>query len=92
MGSFVGGSAPAMARQVCNGVTLMSPVVLKRLTIEQLQSLEFELDKRLRETRGEQVDLDDLKAVQTRNRRITRIEGAMRVLRGTMAQKKRKRI
>ena len=81
MGSFQGGSAPAMARQICDGFTLVSQVSLKRLSLEQMTMLEFELDKRLRETRGEVVDLNDQPALQTRNRKISRIEGALRVVR-----------
>ena len=45
MGTYMGGSAPAMARQVCDGFTLLSPVNLKRLSLDQMTTLEFELDK-----------------------------------------------
>jgi len=92
MGSFLGGSAPAMARQVADGYTLLSPVILKRLADDQLQMLEFELDKRLRDSRADQVELEDQKAIQERNRRISRIENSLRVLRGTMQLRKRKRV
>lgn len=92
MGSFQGGSAPAMARQICDGFTLVSQVSLKRLSLEQMTSLEFELDKRLRETRGEPVDLEDQPSLQARNRRISRIESAMRVLRHTIQQRRAGRI
>lgn len=92
MGSYLGGSAPAMARQICDGYTLVSPVLLKRLTADQMATLEFELDKRLRETRGEPVDLNDQPALQTRNRRLSRIENAMRVLRHTLQQRRTGRI
>ncbi len=92
MGSYQGGSAPAMARQICDGYTLVSQVSLKRLSAEQMTTLEFELDKRLRETRGEQVDLNDQPALQARNRRITRIDGALRVLRHTIQQRRAGRI
>jgi ribosomal protein S13 len=84
MGSFLGGSAPAMARQICDGFSLMSQTLVKRLTADQMQTLEFELDKRLRETRSEAVDLDNQDRVQARNRRISRIENALRVLRHTL--------
>jgi len=90
MGSFMGGSAPAMANQISDGYHLISVVSLKRLANEQLRSLEFELDKKLRETRGEQVDLTDQPALQSRNRRISRIENALRVLRGTMQERARR--
>jgi hypothetical protein len=84
MGTFQGGSAPAMARQICDGYSLVSQVSLKRLTLDQMVSLEFELDKRLRETRSEVVAAEDQQATQARNRRISRIDGALRVLRHTM--------
>ncbi len=92
MGSFLGGSAPAMARQICDGFSLMSPTLVKRLTADQMQALEFELDKRLRETRSEAVDLEDQERVQARNRRISRIENALRVLRHTLQQRRMGRL
>jgi hypothetical protein len=92
MGTYQGGSAPAMARQVCDGFSLLSQVSLKRLSLEQMTTLEFELDKRLRETRGEPVDLDDQPGLQTRNRRLSRIEGALRVLRSTIQMRRAGRI
>ena len=88
MGTYMGGSAPAMARQVCDGYTLLSPVNLKRLSLDQMTKLEFEIDKRLRETRGEPMDLDDQPALQERNRRISRIDNALRVLRHSIQQRK----
>ena len=92
MGTYMGGSAPAMARQVCDGYTLLSPVMLKRLDLDQMRKLEFELDKRIRETRGEPMDLDDQPALQARNRRISRIDGAIRMLRHAIGQRKMGRI
>ena len=92
MGSYIGGSAPAMARQVCDGFTLLSQAVLKRLSLDQMVTLEFELDKRLRETRGEAVDLQDQQGLQKRNRRISRIEGAVRLLRHTIQLRRAGRI
>ncbi len=88
MGTFQGGSAPAMSKQICDGYSLVNQVSLKRLSIDQMVKLEFELDKRLRETRGEVVNLEDQPALQARNRRISRIEGALRVLRHTMQQRR----
>jgi hypothetical protein len=92
MGTFLGGSAPAMAKQVCDGYALLSTTVIKRLDIGQMQQLEFELDKRLRETRGETVDLSDQESLQHRNRRISRIDGALRVLRHGMQQRRMGRL
>jgi hypothetical protein len=69
----------------------LSRVSLKRLDLDQMQKLEFELDKRLRETRGEPMDLNDQPALQQRNRRISRIEGAVRLLRHTIQERRRGR-
>ncbi len=92
MGSFMGGSAPAMANQVCDGFTLLSQVSLKRLSLDQMTKLEFEIEKRLRTTRSETVDLNDQPGLQARNRRISRIEGAIRLLRHTMQMRRQGRI
>jgi len=92
MGSFMGGSAPAMARQVCDGYTLLSGNSLKRLELDQMVQLEFEMDKKLREARSDQPDLQDQLALQARNRRISRIDGQLRVLRQTMQQKRMGRL
>jgi hypothetical protein len=81
-----------MARQVCDGFSLLSQVSLKRLSLEQMTTLEFELDKRVRETRSEPVDLQDQQAIQGRNRRLSRIEGALRVLRHTIQLRRAGRI
>jgi hypothetical protein len=81
-----------MARQVCDGFTLLSQASLKRLSLDQMVALEFELDKRLRETRGEAVDLQDQQGLQQRNRRISRIEGAVRLLRHTVQLRRSGRI
>jgi hypothetical protein len=88
MGSFMGGSAPAMARQVCDGYTLLTANSLKRLSLDQMVQLEFEMDKKLRLSRGEQPDLNDQPALQERNRRISRIEGQIRILRHSIQQRR----
>ena len=92
MGTFQGGSAPAMASQVCDGYSLLSQVSLKRLSLEQMTKLEFEIEKRLRATRSDAVDLNDQPALQARNRRISRIEGAVRLLRQTIQMRRSGRI
>ena len=92
MGQYMGGSAPAMARQICDGYILLSPVILKRLEISQMEQLQFEMDKRLRETRGEPMDLEDQEGLQQRNRRLSRIEGGLRSLRHAIQQKRMGRL
>jgi hypothetical protein len=92
MGTFQGGSAPAMASQVCDGYSLLSQVSLKRLSLDQMTKLEFEIQKRLRASRSDTVDLNDQPGLQARNRRISRIEGAIRVLRQTIQMRRSGRI
>ncbi len=90
MAPFIGGSAPAMARQITDGFHLVSVVSLKRLQVQEFDPLIFELEKRLRDTRSEIVDIKDLKATQTRNRKIMRIEGALRIIRASLQTRRRK--
>ena len=92
MGTYMGGSAPAMARQICDGYVLLSPVMCKRLDIKQMETLEFELDKRLREARSEPMDLEDQDGLKLRNRRLSRIENGLRTLRHAMQQRRMGRL
>jgi hypothetical protein len=89
MGHFVGGSATAMVRQITEGFTTLNAVMLRRFDLQELDTMVFELDKRLRELRGEAVALEDTIAIQAKNRRISRLEGGLRVIRGTLQQRRR---
>lgn len=73
MGNFQGGSAYAMAQQIGEGFVLVTERTLQRLAPGELTQLDFELDKLLRDLRGEQPPLDDVQALQKRNRRIQRL-------------------
>jgi len=88
---YVGGSAPAMVRQITEGYSLVNIVMLKRFTVGELDNLKFEIEKKLRELRAEQVDLADTQAVQQKNRRMSRLEGALRVIRTSRSDKARSR-
>lgn len=90
MGHFVGGSAPAMVRQITEGYTLVNAVMLKRFTANELDMLVFEIEKKLREIRGEVIDVADIPATQNKNRRIGRLENALRVVRGTRQERFRR--
>jgi hypothetical protein len=89
MSPYIGGSAPAMVKQVTEGYTLVNTVSLKRLTDSELDTLGFELEKKLREIRAEQPDLDDIASLQQRNRRMQRLDNALRVLRATLQGRRR---
>jgi hypothetical protein len=81
MGNFMGGSAWAMAQQIGDGFILVSERTYKRLERVELEKLAFEMDKLLREIRSEQPALDDVPAIQHKNRKMSRLTGALSQLR-----------
>ena len=81
MGNFMGGSAWAMAQQIGDGFILVSERTFKRLDRGELEKLAFEIDKLTREVRAAQPAIDDLPAVQLRNRKLSRLTGAISQLR-----------
>jgi len=81
MANFMGGSAWAMSRDIAEGFILVTERTFQRLLAPELDQLGFELDRHLREVRGEQPALDDLQAIQQRNRKISRITQALTMLR-----------
>ncbi len=73
MANFIGGSAFAMCRQVADGYLLVTERSFRRLRRGELDKLTLELGKLLREIRGQQPAIDDMPAVQQRNRKIQRL-------------------
>jgi hypothetical protein len=88
VGNFLGGSAWAMTRDITEGFLLVTERTFTRLLPAELDQLAFEIDRHLREVRGDQPPLDDIPALQVRNRRIQRLNSALFVLRA-YRQKKR---
>lgn len=80
MASFPGGSAWAMARDIAEGFVLVTERTFARFERSQLDQLAFELDRAMREVRGEAVPLEDLAAIQVKNRKLTRLTGALSML------------
>ena len=66
-----------MARDVSEGYILINSNLLKRMTSEELRLLRFELEKMLTGVRGEQPALDNVMALQVRNRKISRLHSAV---------------
>jgi hypothetical protein len=81
MGNFMGGSAWAMSQQIADGFILVSERTYKRLERGELDKLGFEMDKLLREVRAVQVPLDDIPAIQHKQRKASRLMGAISQLR-----------
>lgn len=76
----MGGSAWAMAKDITGGFILVTQRTFQQMSVAQLELLTIELNRRLREVRGEQPSLDDQPALQVRNRRIQRITTANMVM------------
>jgi hypothetical protein len=85
---FPGGSAYAMARDVAEGYLLVTERTFKPMSRSDLDQIVFELDRHLRELRGEQPPLDDIPALQQRQRRIQRINTALMIVRSYRTRQK----
>ena len=77
-----------MTRDITEGFVLVTERTFNRLQPAELDQLGFEIDRHLREVRGEQPPLEDIAALQLRNRRIQRLNSALFILRA-YRQKKR---
>ena len=87
MCAFPGGSAWAMARDIAEGFFLPTDRSLARLTGAELDRLGFEVEKKVRELRGEAIDLEDHQALTARNRRLGRLVKAAAMLRSPTLRK-----
>jgi hypothetical protein len=69
-----------MVREIGEGYVQVTERTFKRLHAVELDQLSFELERRVREVRGNQPSLDDQKELQDRSRRLMRLVGAQRML------------
>jgi hypothetical protein len=81
MAGFLGGSAFGMAKDIAEGYHLVTERTFKAMSHAEVDQLAFELDRCLRDARGEQAPLNDLVLVKARNRRIQRLNQALMILR-----------
>ena len=70
-----------MVQQVTDGFLLVTERNFRRLHRGELEKLHLEIEKALREVRGEQPAREDLQAIQQRNRRIQRLNTCRMMLR-----------
>ena len=87
MANFAGGSAYAMANQIAEGYQLVNALSIKKLTRAELGQLRFELQKVMTELRSNQPPLDDIPALQHRNRKIGRVNNALQVIQSSLGGK-----
>ena len=76
----MGGSAPAMANQICEGYILLSTNTLRGFLPGELALLKVEIEKLQREARAVVPAQDDALAQQARNRKIARLNSALQVI------------
>lgn len=86
--AFPGGSAYAMARDMAEGYLLITERTLKTMNRSDLDQVVFEIDRYLRELRGDQPALDDLPAIQLRQRKMQRLNGALTIVRAYRTKQK----
>ncbi len=89
MSPYMGGSAPAMAAQVADGYTLISAVHLKRLLDNEIDLLQIELERIMRDIRSDAMDLEDIPAINARNRKIARLSSALQQIQMTKVKRRR---
>jgi len=70
-----------MAKDIAEGYVLVTDRTFQRFGQADLDKLGFELERALRDVRGEQPDLEDIAAVQQRNRKLSRLTSAATMLR-----------
>ena len=87
--SFPGGSAYAMVRDIAEGYFLVTERTFGRFDRGELEQIRFEIDRYMREVRGDQPSLEDLPAIQKRNRKIQRLNTTLMVLRSYQQKLKR---
>lgn len=86
--AFIGGSSYTMARDIAEGLILLTHMTLRKLSTAEIKTLSFELDKLLREIRAEQPPLSDTPAIQKRNRKLSRLNQAMMMVKNLEAQRR----
>jgi hypothetical protein len=70
-----------MARDIGDGYIVVTERTFKNFAAVDVQQLQLEIDRYLRELRGAQSAKDELPVVQARNRRIQRLNTASMIAR-----------
>jgi hypothetical protein len=83
-----GGSAFSYSRDIAEGYQVVTERSFKGLSKPEMDQLAFEIDRALRDIRAEQPATDDLPMIQSRNRKIQRLNGALMMMRAYRAKVK----
>lgn len=68
-----------MAKDIAGGYLTVTDRTFIRLQVRQVEQVVFEIQRRLREIRGQQPALADVEALRTRNQSIQRLNAALRI-------------
>jgi hypothetical protein len=79
MSAFLGGSAYAMVRDISEGYIIATELTFRKFQPGDFQLFGFELDKLLREIRGNVPPTGDVDATQKRHRRMQRLQQAITI-------------
>jgi hypothetical protein len=85
---FQSGSAFAMVRDIADGYLLVTERTFRQMNRADLDQMTFELERHVRELRGEHCAPDDVAGNQQRNRKIQRVNSATVMLRATRQRMK----
>ena len=69
-----------MARDIGKGFLLVTERILLRLSPAQIDRLNVEVERLIREVRSQQPDLADIEALRRRNQTLQKLTGARRVI------------
>lgn len=87
MGAF-SGSAYSMVRDIAEGYIIPTELTFKQFKPPDFQTFLFEMDKHLREVRGNQPVSTDIEGIQKRQRRLQRLQQAMTIANNVKARKR----
>jgi hypothetical protein len=81
MSGFMGGSAWSMTRDIADGFVTVTERTYRQMTVAQLGQLGHEVERMLRELRGGATASEATAEMQTRQRKIQRLNSALTVMR-----------
>ena len=77
----MGGSAWSMTRDIADGYVAVTERTYRQLSVAQMSQLGHEIERMLREQRGGATTNETTAEVQSRQRRIQRLNSALMVMR-----------
>ena len=90
MAGFLGGSAFGMSRDIAGGYIIVTERTFHKMAPGEMSQLTHEIDRALRELRGNNIVSDDITEVQHRARKIQRLHGALTILRAYQQRRQRR--